>query len=99
MPATKKPKASASKRKTSMGMFLCVVTRAPKDGSRFAGLRCHRAHRFSRREQRRRYRNLIKVAAILVAANAGTHSQVFCVRRQPSRLIERATRYGSQGRR
>src|SRR6266508_598038 len=32
---------------------------------RLAGLRCHRAHRLSRREQRRRYRNLIKVLPFL----------------------------------
>ena len=64
--------------------------------SRLPGMRCHRAHRFSRREQWRRYRNLIKAAAPVVPANAGTHShrRTFCGRRQLLWLIERATRYG-----
>ena len=42
------------------------MRRGPRaDGrrSRFAGLRCHRAHRFSRRKPWRRYRNLIKISA------------------------------------
>src|SRR6188768_37551 len=43
------------------GMFLCDVKRDPKVRlSRFAGLKCHRAHRFSRRSNEQSYRNLIK---------------------------------------
>ena len=34
MPAAKKPKASASMKMSSMGMFLCVVAREPMDGVR-----------------------------------------------------------------
>src|SRR5437762_10260075 len=34
--------------------------RTERTASRLPGKRCHRAHRFSRRKQWRRYRNLIK---------------------------------------
>jgi len=45
------------------GMFLYVVNCEPNGRfSRFARLRCHQAHRFSRGAQWRRYRNLIKIA-------------------------------------
>ena len=61
MPATKKPRASASMTMSSMGMFLCDVKREPKVRlSRFAGLKCHQAHRFSRRSNEQSYRNFIK---------------------------------------
>src|SRR6185436_20081986 len=36
--------------------------RAERRRSRLPGLKCHRPHRFSRREGWRRYRNLIKIA-------------------------------------
>ena len=63
MPATKKPKRERQHDNVQHGMFLCDVNREPNGRlSRFAGLKCHRAHRFSRREQWQRYRNLIKAA-------------------------------------
>ena len=47
------------------GMFLCDPSReAEQTAVALAGLRCHPTHRFSRREQRRRYRNLIKVPLV-----------------------------------
>jgi hypothetical protein len=47
------------------GMFLCIVAREPNGRfSRFARLRCHQAHKFSRRAQWRHYRNLIKVPIV-----------------------------------
>ena len=47
------------------GMFLCDPScEAEQTAVALAGLRCHPTHRFSRREQRRRYRNLIKVPLV-----------------------------------
>src|SRR3954471_9320639 len=49
------------------GMFLCdgiagaTEMRSRTDSRALMVVKCHRAHRFSRRERKRRYRNLIKV--------------------------------------
>jgi hypothetical protein len=77
MPAAKKPRPSASMTMSSMGCSCAIgIARPNWRHSRLMGVKCHRVHRFSRRERTGRYRNLIKAAAStgVVPANAGTHT-------------------------
>src|ERR1700694_1424157 len=66
MPATKKPRPSASMRMSSMGCSCATgIARPNQRHSRLMTVKCHRPHRFSRRKGTGRYRNPIEVPSFL----------------------------------